>query len=112
MNEDIEVELRTALQRVAAPEGFSERVMARLPSESAAPTWWRLAVAAVVLCALLVGTAQYRRQQQQAEALKTERQVVFALTLAAEKLERVNYRLQRAAPEVNLNRKRGNHYDE
>ncbi len=113
MNDDIELELRKALQRVPAPEGFAERVMDRLPGDSGWE-WWRMAVAAILVCALVLGGLQYRakRREQEQAALRTQKEVVFAFALAAEKLQKVNYRLQHAGPELNVQKRRGKTYDE
>jgi hypothetical protein len=112
MNDDIELELRKALRRVPAPDGFTERVMQRLPERAPAFEWWRMAVAAALICVMFLGGMQYMRQRRVQKARATEKQVIFAFTLAAEKLQRVNYRLQRNAPELKLPDKRGSHYEE
>lgn len=112
MNDDLELELRAALRRDSPRAGFTSRVLDRLPSHNPPSPWWRLAVAAVLVCALVLGGTAYRRQQREMAARRTEQQVVFALRLAAAKLARVNYHLQQAGPELSVEKKRGNDYDE
>ena len=112
MNDELELDLRKALQRVPAPEGFTARVLDRLPANAPPLTWWRWAVAASLVCVLLLSGLYYRQQRREQDARRTEQQVIFAFTLAAEKLQHVNYRLQRTTPDLNLQKKRGNHYDE
>jgi hypothetical protein len=112
MNEQIEHELRRALCRVAPAEGFTERVMARLPeSRPSTYGWWYAAVAAMLTVVLLVGGLQRTRNVREQEARRAERQVVFALSLAAEKLQRVNVRLEHSGPEVRVQQKQERRYE-
>lgn len=113
MNDEIERELRKALSRVPAPEGFTDRVLQRLGEENRAERnlWWRMAVAAMVAVALLAGGLRYSQLRHQQEARKAEQDVVFAFSLAAEKLQKVNVRLEQSGPALNIPNKRGRQYE-
>ena len=114
MNDRVEQELRRALQRVPAPDGFSDRVMARLPAPSrsaSAVRWLYMAAAAMAVIALLFGGVERTRRVREYQARRAEEQVVFALSLAAEKLQKVNTRLERSGPEVRLEQKQGKQYE-
>lgn len=113
MNNGFDEELRKALRRVDAPHGFAERVMARVPDATARiPFWsgrnryWVGALAAGVTVLALFGGIERSRHDQRLHAEQTQRQVVFALSLASEKLDiamqRANVRLQRSAPDVTI----------
>ena len=49
-------ELKEAMRRVPAPEGFAERVLARVdePRRDIRPMWWRAAAATFLLAAIAV----------------------------------------------------------
>ncbi|HYP12740.1 MAG TPA: hypothetical protein VEQ63_02355 [Bryobacteraceae bacterium] len=95
-------ELRSAFQREAAPDGFAERVMARLPERRnviAMPRrqWspsWRAAVAAMVIAAVGAGTYEHHRVEQ-AEGERAKEQLVFALEIATEKLQKTQAKVFR-----------------
>ena len=78
--------------------------MGKLPSRRGRELrGWYWAVAAMLVGVLLYGVVGHARQQkvqQMAKARDTERQVVFALALAIEKVQHVNERLQRDAPKM------------
>ena len=91
--------LRDALRREAPPEGFAERVMARIQApQEAAGGWakwlnafrrpqlrWATALAAV---ALAVGTAEVRSEmQRRAEGERARDQVMLALRITGWKLQ-------------------------
>ena len=92
-----EESLREALRRKAAPEGFADRVLARireLPVREKRP-WFRAFIArpalrgaAAVLCLAIAGSVAYREQQQrqrrQGEIARM--QVKQALRIASVKL--------------------------
>lgn len=99
-------DLRRAMKRIEPPSGFAERVMARLPERRARSRYWFGAVAAgLAILASVGGVEQYRREHR-AASQDTQRQVMFALSLASEKLDRAmnraNSRLQRSAPDVTI----------
>jgi hypothetical protein len=109
MSDFLEEHLRKALGRQEAPDGFADRVLAKLQEQRRGRSmFWYSAVAAMVAIALLFAGMQQRHREQQSHARETERQVVFALALAMQKFEHVNTRLQRSAPRVRVEEKRGN----
>jgi hypothetical protein len=92
----IEHDLRRALRPKQPPDGFMQRVRARIHNESVAHshpadarlrhTRWLAAAAALVL--MTGGTWQYlRHQQMRSKTAKAE--VMAALTIASEKLQLV-----------------------
>jgi hypothetical protein len=84
----LEDELRRALAREDAPEGFAERVMARTARRPVAARRWLAAAAMVVVAA---GAAGGWRQHQGQEA---KREVMLALRLAAAPVERVQVEIR------------------
>jgi hypothetical protein len=90
-------ELRAALGRRPAPDGFADRLAARLARESArqsdarprpfVPWRWRLAAAAAVLAMVAVGIVGERTRVERRNAAAL-RQTLSALSLAAAQLER------------------------
>lgn len=101
-----EAALKRALQRQAAPDGFAERVMARLAQQNAKgavreESWWKMfrlpvvrwATAAACSAALLVGVLQYRHAQElkaareRAAGEAAKQQLVLALRIAGSKLQ-------------------------
>lgn len=107
MSDRLEQELRAALRREDAPEGFAERVLAEAARRAAAPeqtvavqgerssfrewfAWprWALAAAACASLAFTFGWMQYVATEQQTQEharLEAGRQVMFALRLASRK---------------------------
>ncbi|HEX4772642.1 MAG TPA: hypothetical protein VH351_17550 [Bryobacteraceae bacterium] len=107
MSDFLGEQLRKALSRQEAPEGFAERVLAAVPGQGQRRSkLWYPAIAASVAIALLFGGMEWR-QEQRVHARETERQVVFALALAMQKFEHVNSRLQQSAAKVKVDEKRG-----
>jgi hypothetical protein len=107
MNE-FEDRLREALQRREPPSGFAERVIARVPPRRA-PVWtrWRslAAIAAVLLVMFSALLFERYRQVERAErAEAANRQLMFALRLAVEKIERVQHRVQNSSAVVKVDR--------
>lgn len=113
MKDQLEQELAEALARIPAPEGFADRVLARLPEEHARLRWRYayVAAAAVLIMALFLGGLQITRQRRQQQARETERQVVFAFALAAEKLQHINSKLENSGPQVKLDKKQEKTYE-
>jgi hypothetical protein len=104
----MEEELRKALARHDAPDGFTERVMANMPKRrSELRMTWYAAIAAVLAIALVFSGVEQRRQIQRQKAKQTERQVVFAIALAMRHFERVNVQLQKSAPTLKIEEKHG-----
>ena len=84
----LEDELRRALAREDAPEGFAERVMARTAPRPAGARRW-LAAAAMVVVAAGAGASWRQHQGQEAK-----REVMLALRLAAAPVERVQIEIR------------------
>jgi hypothetical protein len=80
---DLEEQLKKALARNAAPDGFAERVTARAQAHRSSTPWW--AAAAAVLVMLAGGGAAYRRNQGEV----AKRQVMTAMKITAVKLHRI-----------------------
>jgi hypothetical protein len=102
MNDSFDEELRRELARVEPPDGFADRVMANLPETHGRRRYWLAAVAAGLAVLFTAGGLEQSRREHQVQAERTQRQVVFALSLAAEKLDHVNARLQRSAPDLTI----------
>ena len=105
---DFEDRLRGALQRTDPPAGFAERVMARVPQRRA-PVWtrWRSVVAIAALLLVMFSTAlfEYHRQVERARrAEAANRQLIYALRLMAEKIERVQHRVQNSSAVMKVDR--------
>lgn len=106
MNSSFERDLRKALARVDPPAGFAERVMADLPASGGRSRYWFGAVAAGLALLFTLGGVEQNRREHRMQAEEAQRQMVFGLSLAAEKLDHVlnhvNVRLQRSAPDVTI----------
>lgn len=104
----IEHELRDALKREAAPEGFAERVLARVRQDEAqkASTWsgllglvrqpaFRFAALAAVFVAMIGGVAEYRRYEQEQQAgRESKRQLMQALRVTGAKLQYAHQKVE------------------
>jgi type VI protein secretion system component VasF len=103
--DQFENDLRKALRQVDPPEGFEQRVLARLAQETAAArrprvsrfTGW--AVAAGFALAFFGGVAMYRQQQQERRALQARDQLVLALRVTSQKLDVVRSRINTGTKE-------------
>jgi hypothetical protein len=104
MNE-IDDQLKRALRRCEPPEGFAERVMARLNQEPsfaarAIRTLWPrpslrwAAVAAVVAVAATGIGYQIHERQEEAEAKAAKQQVMLALRITGNKLRVAKQRVK------------------
>lgn len=89
---NIEHELKSALRRKPAPEGFATRVMASVEAESGRPAgptaragWWRAAAAAVLLTAILGGWAAHTVAERRAGE-KAKQELLLALQITGEKV--------------------------
>lgn len=101
---DFEDRLREALQRREPPSGFAERVIARVPARRA-PVWtrWRsMAAIAAVLLVMFSALLYERHRAERAEA--ANRQLMYALRLAAEKIQRVQNRVQNSSAVMKVDR--------
>lgn len=96
----IEDELRGALAEVPAPDGFAERVMARVRQREArrwsgAAGWrgWlagpgpRWAIAAALCVALACGGVLYQRAETRMRGERAKEQLMLALHIAANELQ-------------------------
>ena len=106
MRELFDDELRRELSRMEAPAGFTDRVMKRIPATmpQARRPWaiWIPALAAGLALIVTPLEIERERHERMLKAEKTQQQLVYALQLTAEKINHVNARLQRSAPEVRI----------
>jgi len=99
-------DLRRALRRVDAPEGFADRLRTRLDqSEPVSPTravrqggqrafggGWTLALAATL--AIVAGGTWYRAEEQRrAQGEEAKRQVLLSLNIASSKLRAIEMKV-------------------
>jgi len=89
MTDDLEAALRAALRPVDPPQGFTERVMARVASAQRHRLRARWRIPAGIAAAVLLATATYLhiQQQQRRQGLEARRAIVEALRLTDEKLD-------------------------
>ncbi len=102
MSHNFEDQLRQALCHVEPPEGFAERVLAKVNRGRSERRIWYGSIAAGLALMLSLGGLALDQREQRRRAELTERQVVFALSLAADKVNHVNTRLQRSAPHLEI----------
>src|SRR5262249_5815811 len=97
----LENDLRQAMRRVPAPEGFAERVLARvedrrsrLSGQAGSPVLhgWRAAAATFLLAAILGGWGAHETMRRR-EGERARQQVLLALRIAGTQVARA----QRAA---------------
>ena len=96
----LERDLKQAMRRVPAPEGFAERVMARVgvaagfsrPAEAGRYTRWR-AVAATLLLGTILGSWGVHQTIERRRGERARQQVLIALRIAGTQVARA----QRAA---------------
>ena len=99
---DFEHDLRRALKRQPAPSGFAQRVVARIQNDqvsrtaSANPRFrvgqWLAAAAAAALVAF-GATEYYSHRRTVAQAERTQRDIMLALQITADKFALVKQRL-------------------
>lgn len=94
MNQEVEKALQSALARKNPPDGFADRVMARLPEAQSSsssnvrtmpsrrPAWLAIGLAA----SLAVGSFAGLRYQQYRQGQEASRQLMLALQITGEKL--------------------------
>jgi hypothetical protein len=94
MNE-IDDELRRALRRVDASEGFAERVRRRVeqPSGSERRRLTDWAIAATLVIAVAGGTWYRAEGQRRAQGEEAKRQVLLSLTIASKKLRAIEMKV-------------------
>lgn len=88
---DLEQELKHALGRTAAPEGFADRVMIRVAQRDSRPRVrpWLAAAAALTIGVFGVGRYEYRRM----EAEKAKAELIYALEIASGTLQETRAKL-------------------
>ncbi len=97
MNDDLELQLRAALQRKEPPPEFAARTIARAPAEAARRpirAWMPLAMAATLLITFAAAGIQHVQEQRRADDAK--RQLMLALQITSEKLAVVEKVLDRS----------------
>ena len=85
--------LKNAFSRQEPPDGFADRVMARIPRQlpkpAAPPSRWKrewLAIAASA-CVAVMGAGAWQQHQRQVEGEKAKQELIYALTIASESLQ-------------------------
>ena len=99
MNDDLEQELRRALQPVDPGDEFTRAVMARIQSPNVvnisrprprlqrALPWAPAALAASLLVAIVMTHQQRKEEQELAEGLRAREELLLALRVTSEKLD-------------------------
>lgn len=95
--DDLERDLRESLAARPAPEGFAEKVLARVANQESRrqsrPTLflhWHGALAAVLIAAVLIAAAFWQRQREQRAAGERARaQVFLALRITGSTLDTI-----------------------
>lgn len=108
MNGHLENELRESLARIQPPEGLADRIVANLPERSRRTQyvyWFMTAAAAIAL--VFLAHFEHAQHETRRRAAQVQQEVAFALRLTAEKLAMIDGHLKRSAPEVQLNREKG-----
>jgi hypothetical protein len=89
----LENALRKAFERQEPPDGFADRVIARLPDglpkkNRSAPAWRRewLAIAASA-CMGVIGIGAWQQHQREVQGEKAKQELIYALTVASESLQ-------------------------
>jgi hypothetical protein len=94
MDDDLRNELSDALKRRPAPAGFTERVMARIPTERPASRMSRWLAFAAMIALMIGGPFEYRRRSEQAERARQAReQLMFALQLTGVELQNARIKI-------------------
>lgn len=101
---EMEEELRRALQRTEPPDGFADRVLARLPQRRSGFSWlapfglsrsWAPAAAAALVVVVGAGSWGYHRieQHRQQQAAQVKAELFYALELTSAKLQATRAKL-------------------
>jgi hypothetical protein len=108
VKDELETSLHTALASPDPGEDFTARVMARLPDSTVVPlpaarkrsafssAWLPGALAAAVVLGLAL--QQQDRRAESAAALQAKSQLLVALRITGEQLDRTTHRLQESNP--------------
>ena len=99
----LEETLKQALRREEPPDGFAERVLARLESPAARPGLWawlrspglRWALAATLSLVLLLAFQYNAERRRRAEGELAKAQMLTALRITADKLEYAREKVSR-----------------
>lgn len=94
--DELETELREQLGPRSAPEGFADRVMARIPAQRR-QLWiwqpaWRWAAAGALVAAVALGGAE-REHQQRVAGERAREQVLLALRITGTTLADVRQKI-------------------
>ncbi len=99
----LEEELKSALRREEPPEGFSDRVLARVAGHERqrqrSRRWFampvlRWAAAAVIIIAAGGGFEYHKQVQERREGERAKQQVMLALRITSEKLQQVQWKVR------------------
>jgi hypothetical protein len=108
---DFELELREQLQARPAPEGFADRVMARVPKRPVRRGWvgfrapvWQWAVAALLVVGMVIGGLE-RERQQRMEGERARDQVLLALRITGSTLRDVQQKVNAGSSQQKLSQK-------
>ena len=105
MSDDIEQRLKNDLERVAAPDGFADRVMARVrarehgrlhPMPRRMPHVWQAIAAVTLIAVLLGGVDAIHRRQEQRRAEVIQHQFEMAMEITQRTLDGVGERVSEA----------------
>lgn len=91
---NLENDLKNALRRVPAPEGFANRVLERVRNAERQPSrshWWRAIAATFLLAAILGGWGAHEmvERRQERAGQQAREQVLLALRITGEKVAHV-----------------------
>ena len=96
--QEFENELRAALRREPAPEGFASRVIARTPRRRRVLPW---ALAAGLAAGLVLPLGVYEHRREQAvRAEQAKRELVTALNITRAKIRQTRESIQRRANRI------------
>ncbi len=119
---DLENDLKNALRRENVPDGFADRVLARVANQSASPkagvhnSWLdlsarplvRWAAVAAVSAGMIFGVHVHNVRRQQAEGEAAKERLILALRIAGSKLQLAKSKVN----EVNGNQAHGDQSQE
>jgi hypothetical protein len=98
----LENELKSAMRRRDAPDGFADRVMERVPARKGRswPHPWFAAAAAAMIAILGSGVyEQQRAAQMRREGERAKAELVMALEIASEKLQQARAKVLKHSTE-------------
>jgi len=90
-----EEDLKRALARCEPPDGFTERLAARiaaLPPRKSSPPYWRWAAVAAAAAMLFSGVAYQHQHQLEGEAAKEK--LLIAMRITSSKLQQAQQRIE------------------